>query len=362
MADSEKLQTLRQRIDELDEQIQALISARARCALEVADAKQAHAGARALYYRPEREAQVLRRIRQRNSGPLADRTMARLFREIIAACLALEQPLSVAFLGPAGTFTQAAALAHFGHAVRMTPLPAIADVFREVEADSADFGVIPVENSSEGAFDRSLELLLHSPLRLCGEVLLACHQNLLSRAAGLKDIERLYAPQPALVQCREWLDASLPQVERIAVASNGEAARLAARDSSSAAIAGEMAAEIHELAVLARNIEDDPAAHSRFLVLGKQTIAPSGQDQTALLIATNHRSGLLPQLLAPLTRHGLEPRRLIARPLYRQRWDQLIYLELSGHQEQADLSETLAELRAVADYLKVLGSYPSDTL
>lgn len=361
MADSDNLQALRRRIDELDETIQALISERAQCATQVATVKRASARGKVSYYRPEREAQVLRRIRTRNQGPLADRTMVRLFREIMAACLALEQPLSVAFLGPAGTFTQAATLVHFGHAVRTVALPAIADVFREVEADSAEFGVVPVENSSEGAFDRCLELFLHSSVRICGEVLLPCHQQLLSRAAGLKDIERIYAPQTSLVQCREWLDANLPQVERSAVASNGEAARLAARDSSTAAIAGEIAAEIHELSILARNIEDNPADQTRFLVIGKQPIAASGQDQTALLIATNNRPGLLPQLLTPLTQYGIEPGRIMVRPLYRQRWDRLIYLELQGHQHQTAVKEALAELGKVADFLKVLGSYPTET-
>ncbi len=358
MADSEKLQALRRRIDDLDEQVQALISERAQCAVEVASVKRSATHGKVSYYRPEREAQVLRRIRARNNGPLADHTMARLFREIMAACLALEQPLTVAFLGPAGTFTQAATRIHFGHAVRATALPAIADVFREVEADSAEFGVIPVENSSEGTLDRCLELLLHSSVKLCGEILLPCHQQLLSRAAGLKDIERIYAPQASLVQCREWLDANLPQVDRIAVASNGEAARLAARDSSTAAIAGEIAAEIHELSQLARNIEDNPADQTRFLVIGKQIIGPSGQDQTALLIATNNRPALLPQLLAPLTQYGIEPDRITARPLYRERWDRLIYLELQGHQDQSAVKEALAELGKVADFLKVLGSYP----
>ncbi|MDX1605690.1 MAG: prephenate dehydratase [Candidatus Competibacterales bacterium] len=359
MADDASLQALRARIDALDAELQRLLSERAECALEVARIKQ-DGGDRPLFYRPEREAQILRRVRERNQGPLSNRTLLRLFREIIGACLALEQTLTVAYLGPAGTFTQAAVLAHFGHAVRTTPLPAIDDVFREVEAEAADFGVVPVENSTEGVVGHTLDRLVHSSLCICGEILLPIHQQLLSRAAGLKEIERIYAHQQSLAQCREWLDANLTQVERIPVASNGEAARLAAKDSSSAAIAGRIAAELNELSVLAANIEDDPENATRFLVLGRQPVDPSGHDKTTLLVAAPNRPGLLHRLLAPIADNGVNMTRIESRPSRRARWDYLFFIDLEGHAEDPAVARTLRELERIADFCRVLGAYPTD--
>lgn len=359
MSADEPLQMLRERIDALDDQIQSLISERARCAQLVAEVKQAGAGERVLYYRPEREAQILRRVRERNSGPLSDRAITHLFRELIAACLALEQPLTVAYPGPPGTFALAAAHKQFGRSVRTIVRPAVADVFREVEADSADFGVVPVENTLDEGADAALALLLHTEAGICGEVLLNNHLALISRAASLKEIERLYARQPTLLLCREWLDANLAQAERIAVASNDEAARRAARDSSSAAIAAEVAAEPFELPLLARNIEDDPAGHARFLVLGRQTVAPSGIDKTSLLIATGD-TDFPHRLLAPLARHGVTLSRIESRPLRRERWTRVLHLDLLGHRDDPPLARALEEIGSGSDFVKILGSYPVD--
>ena len=250
----DRLEDVRKRIDEVDGEILRLISERAACARKVAEIKVA--GGDSDFYRPGREAAILRRIKADNPGPMGDEQMARLFREIMSACLALEQPLSVAFLGPAGTFTQAAAVKHFGHAVSTVPVGDIGDVFREVEAESCNYGVVPVENSTEGVVNHTLDMFMRSPLRIAGEVSLRIHHHLLSREQVPAGIGTLYSHQQSLAQCRGWLDRNLPGVQRVAVGSNAEAARLAAEHAGAAAVAGETAAEIYALSVLARNIED----------------------------------------------------------------------------------------------------------
>ncbi|HEX22403.1 MAG TPA: chorismate mutase, partial [Chromatiales bacterium] len=240
---SDRLDEIRKRIDAVDAEIQQLISERAALAQEVAQIKQAEqTGEEVLFYRPEREAQVLRKVLERNQGPLPGEEMARLFREIMSACLALEQPLSVAFLGPEGTFTQAAALKHFGHSVHTRPMAAIDEVFREVEAGSAHFGVVPVENSTEGVINHTLDMFMCSSLAICGEVELRIHHHLIGR--DRHNIKKIYSHQQSLAQCREWLDAHLPEVERVSVSSNAEAVRRAAVEEGAAAIAGETAADI----------------------------------------------------------------------------------------------------------------------
>ncbi len=361
MNETDSLQALRERIDALDEQIQALISERARCAQQVATVKQSGGADRVLYYRPEREARILRRVRERNQGPLSDRSISHLFRELIAACLALEQTLTIAYAGPPGTFAPAATHRQFGRLVRTLPQPGVADVFRAVEAGSADYGVVPVENTLDDGGDATLSLFLHAEVGICGEILLTNHLQLISRAASLKEIERLYARPQTLLLCRQWLDAHLPQVERVALASNDEAVRRAARDSSSAAIAVEVAAETLELPILARNIEDDPADRGRFLVLGRQPVAASGIDKTTLLLTLRDEADFPHRLLAPLARHGVTVDRIESRAVRRERWSRMLILDLPGHRDDPALGAVLDELRRTADFIKILGSYPVDT-
>ncbi|HFD79137.1 MAG TPA: prephenate dehydratase [Gammaproteobacteria bacterium] len=354
------LEQLRARIDDLDEKIQALISERAECARQVAAAK-LEAGEE-VFYRPEREAEVLRRVRERNRGPLSDEEMVRLFREIMSACLALEKPLKIAYLGPEGTYTQAAALKHFGHSVELEPLAAIDEIFREVEAGSADYGVVPVENSSEGAISHTLDMFIRSPLKICGDVELRIHHQLLGKAGGTAEVQRVCAHQQALAQCREWLDAHLPQAQRVAVSSNAEAARLASEDATVAAIASDAAAEMYGLDILAANIEDDPGNTTRFLVVGRQAVAPSGRDKTSLLMATRNKSGALYRLLEPIARHGVSMTRIESRPSRVGKWDYVFFVDLEGHVEDAKVAAALKELEAEAALLKVLGSYPQAEL
>jgi len=356
MADS-KLDQLRDRIDDLDGKIQALLNERARYAQEVAEAKREAEG-EAVFYRPEREAEVLRRVRERNQGPLSDDEVVRLFREIMSACLALEQPLTVAYLGPEGTYTQAAALKHFGHSVNLTPLTAIDEIFREVEAGAADFGVVPVENSSEGAINHTLDMFIRSPLKICGDVELRIHHQLLSRRDKLEDVRSVRAHQQALAQCREWLDANLPHAERVAVSSNAEAARLAADDDAIVAIASDAAAEMYGLNILVSNIEDDPNNTTRFLVIGRQYVGPSGNDKTSLMVAVHNKAGALYRLLEPIARHGVSMTRIESRPSRVSKWDYVFFVDVEGHVEDEDVAAALKELGCEASLLKVLGSYP----
>lgn len=357
MSDKPTLQTLRERIDALDAQIQELLNERARCAQQVAQAKIAQ-GEQTDFYRPEREAEVLRRVRERNRGPLPDAEVTRLFREIMSACLALEKPLLIGYLGPEGTFTQAAVQKHFGHSVRTQAQPAIDVVFREVEAGDCDYGVVPIENSTEGVVNHTLDMFLRSPLRICGEVSLRIELHLLSRESELAAVQRVYAHQQALAQCREWLDANLPRAERIAVSSNGEAARRVAQEAGAAAVAGETAAELYGLTRLASRIEDEPGNTTRFLVIGKQAVGRSGQDKTSLLISVKNAPGALYRMLEPMARHGLSMTRIESRPSRRGIWDYVFFVDIEGHVEDEQVAAALKELEQHASLFKVLGSYP----
>jgi chorismate mutase/prephenate dehydratase len=361
MNDDDKLQGIRERIDQLDQQIQELISQRAEAAKEVAEIKLS-ADKDAVFYRPEREAAVLTEIQKRNRGPLGGEEMARLFREIMSACLALEQTLKIGFLGPEGTFTQAAALKQFGHSVDTVALDAIPDVFREVESGACHYGVVPVENSTEGIISHTLDMFLNSPLQICGEVTLRIHHHLLSLQPDLQSVHKVFSHQQSLAQCRLWLDRNLHRAEQIAVGSNAEAAQLAHKEPNSAAIAGEMAAELYDLPRLAENIEDEPDNTTRFLVIGKQKAGASGEDKTTLLLSAHNVAGSLNKLLEPLAGHGISMTRIESRPSRRGMWDYVFFVDVEGHQDDPKLKKALAELKDEARLFKVLGSYPMAVL
>jgi chorismate mutase/prephenate dehydratase len=359
----QQVRQLREQIDELDKQIQELISQRARHAQAIATAKLAtkHVGKNNSFYRPEREAEILRRVLKRNAGPLSNEEMARLFREIMSACLALESPLKIAFLGPEGTYSEAAALKHFGHAISASKLVTIDEVFREVESGNVHFGVVPIENSTEGTINRTLDMLAQSPLRICGEVQLRIHHYLLGKGKGTRNIKKVLSHQQSLAQCREWLNANLPGVKSVAVNSNAEAARLVA-DKYTAAIAGETAADIYRLNVLAKNIEDEPNNTTRFLVIGELDTAPSGDDKTSLLLSAANRPGALHKLLAPLARRSISMTRIESRPARQGLWEYVFFLDIEGHAQQENIREALSELAQEAAFLKLLGSYPRAVL
>jgi chorismate mutase/prephenate dehydratase len=347
----------RERIDAIDREIQQLIAERARWAQLVGKAK-GELKAAVDYYRPEREAQVLRMVLDRNDGPLTNEEMVRLFREIMSACLAQQEPLKIGFLGPEGTFSQQAVLKHFGHSIKGLPLATIDEVFQEVAAGNADFGVVPIENSSEGTVNSSLDLFVTSSLKICGEIELRVHQHLLSRTTRLDEIERVYSHPQSLGQCKAWLRANLPKAERIPVSSNAEAARRARNADEAAAIAGETAAHIYGLKVLARQIEDRPDNTTRFFVIGRELFPPSGHDKTSLLMSVKDKPGALYELLTPFADQGLSMTKIESRPARTGKWEYVFFVEVEGHVEDARMSGAIALASARAAEVKVLGSYP----
>lgn len=361
MTSDEQLQQVRERINAIDAELLRLISERAACAQDVAKIKDAH-GEAVQYYRPEREAEILRRIKAENPGPLDGEEVARLFREIMSACLALEKPLKVGYLGPEGTFTQAAALKHFGHSVHAQPFGAIGDIFREVEAGACDYGVVPVENSTEGVVNHTLDMFMRSPLLIAGEVTLRIHHHLLSRAVDLGAVRRVYSHQQSLAQCRGWLDRYLPNAERIAVSTNADAAKLAASTLDAAAVASEAAAELYDLGVLAQRIEDEPGNTTRFLVIGPEDSPPSGHDKTSMLLSCRNEAGGLHRLLTPLAEQGISMTRIESRPSRQGVWDYVFFVDVCGHRQSPKVAQALEQLKRAANLCKVLGSYPEAVL
>jgi len=350
---------IRRAIDEIDARIHALISERARLAQAVGISKHAD-GHTVDFYRPEREAQVLRNALERNEGPLRDEEILRLFREIMSACLAQQEPLKVGFLGPEGTFTQAAVLKHFGHSVRALALQSIEEVFHEVEAGVADFGVVPIENSTEGTVNHTLDMFLTSPLKICGEIELRINQHLMGLMDSLDGIQRICSHQQSLAQCRAWLKEHLPQVERVSVSSNAEGARRARDEKGTAAIAGQAAAEVYGLNVLVSDIEDHPDNTTRFLVVGRKLFKASGKDKTTLIVSASDTdaSGSLYKLLEPFARNDINLTRIESRPSRRRKWDYVFFMDVEGHAEDAGLARALRQLKQRASLFRVLGSYP----
>lgn len=359
------LDVLRQQIDQLDSELLQMVNKRASLAQQVAEVKLSAltSGEKPVFYRPEREAQVLRRIKERNPGPLGDETVAWLFRELMSACLALEEPMRIAFLGPEGTYTHAATLKHFGHAVRLAPQNTIDEVFREVEAGAAHYGIVPVENSTEGMVNTTLDSFMESSLHICGEVALRIHHHLLVGPATKRDsITRIYSHQQSLAQCRKWLDSHYPSVERIAVSSNAEAARRLRDEWHAAAIAGDMAAELYGLEKLSSNIEDSPYNTTRFLIVGPSSVAASGDDRTSILVSTKNMPGALHELLAPFHRENISLTRIETRPAREGTWAYVFFIDFEGHEDDPAVAKVMEQIERDTVYLKRLGSYPKAVL
>ncbi|USJ00912.1 prephenate dehydratase [Xanthomonas prunicola] len=352
------LADVRAKIDEIDRNIQALIAERANFAHQVGKAKGKLAAA-VDYYRPEREAQVLRMVVDRNEGPLSDEVLVHVYREIMSACLAQQEPLKIGYLGPEGTFSQQAVLKHFGRSAVGLPMATIEEVFQEVEAGNADFGVVPVENSGHGTIQVTLDMFLTSNLKICGEVELRVHQYLLSRNGRLEDIERIYAHAQSFAQTAGWLRSHLPKVEKIAVSSNAEGARRARNAEDAAAIGGESAAHVYGLKkVIMKSIEDDDDNTTRFLVIGRQIFPTSGHDRTSVLVFIHDKPGALFDVLSPFARHGISMNRIESRPSHQAKWEYGFFIDLAGHVEDEAMKQALAELKAHSAQIKVLGSYP----
>lgn len=361
--DNLDVKSVRSRIDHLDRDIQRLISERASLALEVGKAKGKLANA-VDYYRPDREAQVLRMVREHNQGPLSDEEMLRLFREIMSACLAQQEPLSIAYLGPEGTFTQQAVNRHFGHSVQSIALAGIEDVFRQVQSADADFGVVPVENSTQGVVSHTLDMFYDTEIKICGEITLRIHQNLLTHARSLKQVETVYSHQQSLSQCRHWIGKNLPNAECIAVSSNAEAARRACDNPTAGAIASHAAGRIYNVPVLFSRIEDQQDNTTRFLVLGRELFPPSGNDKTSLMMATRGGDGPgdLYSLLEPLNKQSINMTRIESRPSRESTWGYVFFVDVLGHADEEPLKSVLKKLDATQQVVRVLGSYPQAML
>ena len=356
------LKSLRKKIDGLDRTIQALLDERAQIAIDVGAAKRAERsqGEEVLYYRPEREAQLLRAVTARNKGPMPDETVEKLFREVLSACLSLERSLTIAHLGPAGTYSEAAAIQHFGQSVRFELARSIHDVFRAVESAAADYGIVPVENSIEGAVNQTLDQLIRSQLCICGEVTLGVHHHLLVHPKHKgKPIKRIYSHPQALAQCRRWLGQNWPGAATIEVSSTAEGARLATLEAGAAAIAGDLAAEHYNMAKLARRIEDQTNNRTRFLVLGHEAVPASGVDKTSLLISTHDQPGSLYRVLAPFKKANVNLARIESRPTPNEaEWSYVFFMDFLGHQDTPEIRKLLEGLERRTAHLKILGSYP----
>ncbi len=358
------LKSLRDQIDAIDDQLLRLFNQRAECAIAVAEAKKRELkdGERLDFFRPDREAQVIQRIKDANKGPLSDKEVGRLIREVMSACLALEQPLTIAYLGPEGTFTQAAALKHFGHSVETLAMSCIPEVFAAVKAGHANFGLVPVENSTEGVVSHTLDMFINSDLKVCGEVETRIHHQLANLSQNPTDINKIYSHQQSLAQCRNWLDQHYPGIERIPVSSNAEAARLASQDPAAAAICGIQAVEIFGLRTLHKNIEDNINNTTRFMVIGDMQVAPSGHDKTSLLLSARNEPGSLLALLKPLADAGISMNKIESRPSPSKMWEYVFFIDIDGHHEDPDVATALSGLKKQAALFKILGSYPRSKL
>lgn len=351
----DKLQPLREQIDAIDAQLLSLLNQRARVAQEVGHVK---AQTNAPVFRPEREAQVLARVAANNAGPLPSSDLQTIFREVMSACRALERRITVAFLGPVGTYSEQAVWQQFGQSVTCLPCISIDEVFRATEAGTADFGVVPIENSTEGTINRTLDLLLQTSLSISGELSLPVHHSLLTKSGSLEGVTRICAHSQALAQCQAWLNHHYPQIERHAVASNGEAARLASEDNAIAAIASEMAATRYGLAIAHAHIQDDPHNRTRFAVIGRLSPTASGRDQTSLVLSVPNKPGAVYELLEPLAKHGVSMTRFESRPARTGSWDYYFYVDVEGHAQDTKVAQALQALQLRAAFFKVLGSYP----
>ncbi len=358
----DSLAALRDEIDAIDAEVLGLLNRRARVAQRVGDVKR-ETDPNAQVFRPEREAQVVRRLGTLNAGPLPNEAVGKIFREVMSACRSLERSAVVAYLGPEGTYSEQAVILQFGRSVARRACATIDEIFREVESKASDFGVIPVENSTEGTVNRSLDLLLNSPLRICGEVALAIHHHLLTSSGAMIDadgvgVTRICAHPQALAQCASWLDRHYPELERMPVASNGLAAKMAAEDPTVAAIAGDLAIERYGLVAVATHIQDLARNTTRFAVIGAIGTTPSGRDQTSVVFSVANQAGAVHEAIEPLARHAVSMTRFESRPARTGVWVYHFYIDVEGHETEPAVAAALGELKGRAGFFKILGSYP----
>lgn len=364
MTDGDKIEQLRGGIDRIDEEIHRLLNERVSLAQDIARQKSiqdSEQGAKD-FYRPEREAQVLRKVVERNEGPLSDEAVVTLFREIMSAALAAEAPIKVGYLGPEGTYSQSAVIKQFGKGAHAMALSTMDEVFRVVEKGEANYGVVPIENSIEGVVTHTLDKFLDSPLKICGEVNLRIRHQLLSSSPHLTDVHTIVAHSQSLAQCRGWITANLPTCKVVAVNSNAEAARQAKQEPGVAAIASSHAGELYALNALANDIEDNPANTTRFLVIGSRSPPPSGDDKTSLIVSSKNKPGALYRLLSPFAHHNISMTRIESRPSRQAIWEYVFFIDFEGHQDEPHIRTALSDVESEAAFLKILGAYPKSAL
>jgi chorismate mutase/prephenate dehydratase len=346
---------LRRQIDAIDDQILELLNRRAAVVIEVGKAK---AGQSKEFYVPGRERAIYDRLTAENRGPFPTEAVRRVFREVISASLSLEQPLKVAFFGPQGTFTHAAAMKQFGFSAQLVPQKSIPAVFDEVARGRANYGVVPVENSTEGVVSHTLDMFMESDLKINAEILLEISHYLLSRTGRLEDIRKVVShPQP-LAQCRKWLEENLPDTPLVDVGSTALAARMAADDETAAAIASEMAASLYGLNIVKERIEDNPNNYTRFLVIGRKTPDPGGADKTSILFSVKDEPGILYRMLEPFSKRGINLSKIESRPMKKKAWEYIFFLDMEGHVAEERVHAAVEELRGYCQFLKILGSFP----
>jgi len=355
MSESPTLEQLRTEIDALDARIVESLNQRARIASAVGRLKASQSSD---FHVPSRERAVYERVARLNEGPLPDEALRSIFREIMSACLALESPVHVAFLGPQATFTHMAAQQQFGLSAQLVPQKSIPAVFEEVEKGRALYGVVPVENSTEGMVSHTLDMFVESDLKITAEVLLEVSHDLLSRTGRMEDVRKVYSHPQALAQCRHWLEENLPNVPLVDVASTALAAQIVAEDLNAAAIAGCSAAEHYGLKVVRSRIEDQVNNFTRFIVVSRKLAEPSGNDKTSILFSVKDEPGILYRMLEPFARRGVNLSKIESRPVKTKAWEYIFFLDMVGHVSEQPVTEAIEELRGFCQFLKILGSYP----
>lgn len=355
MSKPHSLDQLRQKIDQIDSQMVDLLNQRAIVASEVGRLK---AGQDSDFHVPSREREVYERVARMNQGPLPEEAFRGIFREIMSACLALESPMKVAFMGPKATFSHLAAMQQFGISAQLVPQKSIPAVFEEVEKGKALYGVVPVENSTEGVVTHTLDMFVDSSLLITAEIILDIHHDILSRTGRMEDIRKVYShPQP-IAQCRNWLEENLPNVPLVDVASTAVAAQIVSEDYTAAAIASEMAASLYDLKVVRSRIEDQVNNVTRFLVISRKPADPSGNDKTSIMFSVKDEAGILYRMLEPFARRGVNLSKIESRPVKTKAWEYVFFLDMAGHITDKAVGEAVEELRGFCQFLKILGSYP----
>jgi len=349
-----KLDLLREKIDDIDSKLVKLLNERARKVLEIAKIKRRQ---KMSYYSPGRERSILNRLLKENKGPLSNETLSEIVRFILRTYLSLEKKLKVVYFGPPATFTHLAAMQSFGRRADLIPAKSIAEIFTKVEKKQADFGVVPVENSTEGVVNYTLDMFLDSDLKICAEVIMEIYHHLLGKGK-LKEIKKVYSHPQALAQCRSWLEENLPEVKLIEVESTARAAQLAAKEVEAAAIASDVAASLYKLNIIVSRIEDLSNNYTRFLVIGREYTERSGEDKTSILFSIKDRVGALYDILAPFRKHRINLTKIESRPTKRKAWEYVFFVDFLGHKDEENVKKALSELEKECFFLKILGSYP----